>query len=76
MVLVGEAAGLAGGVALSWLLIHVINRGSFGWTFFFQPDWPIILAALPVIAAAAVGAAPTAVRAGSKQSPAAILKEQ
>lgn len=38
--LLGAGLGVAGGVALSFLLIHVINRQSFGWTIQFQfPGW-------------------------------------
>jgi putative ABC transport system permease protein len=33
------AAGLAMGYALSWILIFVINKQSFGWTIRFH--WPI-----------------------------------
>ena len=34
----GEVLGLAFGVALSWLLVYVINYQSFGWTFIYTVD--------------------------------------
>jgi putative ABC transport system permease protein len=34
--LLGACLGVAGGVLLSFLLIHVINKQSFGWTIHFQ----------------------------------------
>jgi putative ABC transport system permease protein len=36
MVLSGEIAGAGCGFCLSYLLIYVINRQSFGWTFIYQ----------------------------------------
>jgi putative ABC transport system permease protein len=40
MGLLGACLGVAGGVLLSFLLIHVINKQSFGWTIHFQfPAW-------------------------------------
>ncbi len=38
--LLGACLGVVGGVLLSFLLIHVINKQSFGWTIHFQfPVW-------------------------------------
>jgi putative ABC transport system permease protein len=47
--LAGTALGVAAGLALSILLIEVINKQSFGWTILFHPD--------PVVVLQAVGAA-------------------
>lgn len=41
--LLGAGLGVAGGVLLSFLLIHVINKQSFGWTIQFQfPAWLVV----------------------------------
>jgi putative ABC transport system permease protein len=41
--LLGACLGVAGGLALSFLLIHVINKQSFGWTIHFQfPAWLVV----------------------------------
>jgi len=41
--LLGACLGVVGGVLLSFLLIHVINKQSFGWTIHFQfPVWLVI----------------------------------
>jgi putative ABC transport system permease protein len=49
----GACLGVLGGMALSFLLIHVINKQSFGWTIHFQfPAWLVVQAV-----ALAVGAA-------------------
>ena len=39
LVVAGEVAGLACGFILSYLLVYVINRQSFGWTFLYTVDW-------------------------------------
>ncbi len=39
----GACLGVLGGMALSFLLIHVINKQSFGWTIHFQfPAWLVL----------------------------------
>jgi len=41
--LLGACLGVMGGVLLSFLLIHVINKQSFGWTIHFQfPVWLVV----------------------------------
>jgi putative ABC transport system permease protein len=57
MVLLGEALGLACGFVLSVLLIFVINRQSFGWTFIYSVDWLTIAASFPLVCATALLAA-------------------
>jgi putative ABC transport system permease protein len=57
MVLLGEALGLACGFVLSVLLIFVINRQSFGWTFVYCVDWLTIAASFPLVCATALLAA-------------------
>jgi putative ABC transport system permease protein len=74
IVLAGQAAGLTCGFVLSYLLIFVVNRQSFGWTFLYQVDWPALLLALPLIFAAALLAALPAVRLALGASPARLLR--
>jgi putative ABC transport system permease protein len=61
--LLGLAAGLAAapiGTALAWLLVHVINRRSFGWTmeFVLTPQALVSGVTLAVIAALLAGIYP------------------
>jgi putative ABC transport system permease protein len=61
--LLGLAAGLAAapiGTALAWLLVHVINRRSFGWTmdFVLTPEALASGLSLAVIAALLAGVYP------------------
>jgi putative ABC transport system permease protein len=74
IVLAGQAAGLICGFILSTLLIFVVNRQSFGWTFLYRVDWPALLTALPLIFAAALVAALPAVRLAMGMSPAVLLR--
>ncbi|MGH9423809.1 MAG: ABC transporter permease, partial [Thermoanaerobaculia bacterium] len=46
--LTSTAAGLAMGYVLSWILIYVINRQSFGWTIAFHTPVRLIVASLGV----------------------------
>lgn len=75
MVVVGEMAGLLCGFYLSYLLVYVINRQSFGWTFFYQVDWKVLAFSMPLIFLAAVAAALPASRLVFRQPPAALLRE-
>lgn len=54
------ATGLVMGYALSWILIYVINRQSFGWTIDFHTPGALIAASLAatLLAAALAGLAP------------------
>jgi putative ABC transport system permease protein len=53
----GLAIGLAASFALGWLLIHRVNKQTFGWTL--QTDWPWLqlggLAILVLASATAAG---------------------
>ena len=61
--LVGMAAGCAVGIALSQILIHVINPQSFNWTMTTRIPWGLILG----VATALIGtAAATAMVAGRR----------
>ena len=74
IVLTGQAAGLICGFILSYLLIFVVNRQSFGWTFLYRVDWPSLLTAMPIIFAAALLAALPAVKLALGHSPAVLLR--
>jgi putative ABC transport system permease protein len=75
MVSAGESIGLVCGLFLSHLLIFVINRQSFGWTFLYRIDWGSLLVSLPLILGAALVAALPAIRLALNSSPALVLKE-
>ena len=67
--------GVICGFFLSYLLIFVINRQSFGWTFLFRVDWSSLLVSVPLILATALVAALPAARLVLRSSPASVLKE-
>jgi len=76
MVTAGEGLGAACGFILSNLLVYVINRQSFGWTFLYSVDWYSLLASLPLILTTALLAAIPASRMAFQQSPATLLRER
>ena len=76
LVAAGEVAGLACGFILSYLLVYVINRQSFGWTFLYTVDWGALALSLPLIVATALVAAVPAARMVFRQPPAALLRER
>lgn len=76
LVAAGEAAGLVCGFILSYLLVYVINRQSFGWTFLYQVDWGALAFSLPLIVLTALAAAIPSVRMAFRTPPAALLRER
>jgi putative ABC transport system permease protein len=48
--------GIIAGWILSWILIFVINRQSFGWTIAFDPPWGMVALSLAATFAATVAA--------------------
>ncbi len=48
--------GIAAGWILSWILIFVINRQSFGWTIEFDPPWGMVALSLLATLAATIAA--------------------
>ncbi len=74
MVIAGEAGGILCGFILSWLLVYVINRQSFGWTFLYRVDWGTLALSLPLIAATALAAALPAMSLIRRRSPAEALR--
>lgn len=76
LVTAGLAAGAACGFLLSAILIYVVNRVSFGWTFLYSVDWPALALGLPLIFLACLAAALPALRAAASGPPAAVLRER
>jgi putative ABC transport system permease protein len=75
MVIFGELGGLACGAVLSYLLVYVINKQSFGWTFIYGVDWGALGLSLPLIILTALAAALPAIKAAFREPPATLLKE-
>jgi putative ABC transport system permease protein len=61
--MIGIAAGCALGLALSQILIHVINPQSFNWTMTTRVPWELLLAVAAALVATSAG---TAVLAGRR----------
>jgi len=76
MVVIGESAGILCGFVLSYLLVYVINRQSFGWTFLYGVDWEALGLSIPLIIIAALAAALPAVKMVFRQPPATLLRER
>ncbi|MEJ2731109.1 MAG: FtsX-like permease family protein, partial [Deltaproteobacteria bacterium] len=76
MVFVGELAGVLCGFILSYLLVYVINRQSFGWTFLYGVDWGSLGMSIPLIIITAIAAALPAVKMVFRQPPATLLRER
>ena len=76
MVTAAELIGLACGGLLSLLLIFVINRQSFGWTFMVSVDWTSLLVSFPLILATGLLAALPAVQMVFKRTSALVLRER
>lgn len=76
MVTVGEIMGAGCGFILSYLLIFVINKQSFGWTFLYRVDWSSLLLSLPLILGTALLAALPATRLVFREPPATLLRER
>jgi putative ABC transport system permease protein len=76
MVVAGELAGMVCGFILSYLLVYVINRQSFGWTFLYGVDWWALGLSLPLIIVTALAAALPAIRMVFSEPPATLLRER
>ncbi|MBI1851190.1 MAG: ABC transporter permease, partial [Planctomycetes bacterium] len=55
--LAGTVLGVASGAALSWLLVNVINRQSFGWTIDLEPPYPRLAASVALVFVATIASA-------------------
>ncbi|MCW5963939.1 MAG: ABC transporter permease [Bryobacterales bacterium] len=74
--LISNTVGLALGFALALILIYVINRQSFGWTFQFH--WPgmLLLGALSLIYAATLASAWFPARVATRLNPIEVIHEE
>ena len=69
-------AGLAMGYVLSWILIYVVNKQSFGWTIEFHTPVRLIATSLAVTFAAALAAGMVPSRLARRIQLAAALKTE
>jgi putative ABC transport system permease protein len=74
--LASTAAGVAMGYALSWILIHVINKQSFGWTIDFHAPVALIAASLITTFAAATLAGLVPARLANRIRVASAIKSE
>jgi len=74
MGMAGHLVGIGCGLVLSYFLIFVINKQSFGWTFVYQlPPWTVGASFVLILLAAALAAIPPA-RAAARVNLAELLK--
>jgi putative ABC transport system permease protein len=76
LVVIGELAGVVCGFILSYLLVYVVNRQSFGWTFIYGVDWGSLSISIPLIIITALAAALPAVKMVFRKPPATLLRER
>jgi len=72
---VGVAAGLSLGVAMSQVLIHVINPQSFNWTMETRLPWPLLASLALALIAAAAGTAVLSGRSATAASAVRAVRE-
>jgi len=74
--LIAGICALPFGIFLSWVLIDVINRRSFGWTYdmVLQPGGLLLAVIMALVAAVAAGVLP-AIKAGKNNIPTALRME-
>ncbi len=74
MGMAGHVVGLGCGLVLSYILIFVINKQSFGWTFLYQVSpWTLLVSFVLILLASALAAIPAA-NAASRVDLAGLLK--
>lgn len=74
--LISNAVGLALGFGLAFILIYVINRQSFGWTFQFHwPGW-LLAGALTLIYLATLASAWFPARTATRLNPIEVIHEE
>jgi len=54
LALVGAAAGLAAGAAISLVLVYVVNRQSFHWSMELHPPYLLLLSLVVILVGLAV----------------------
>jgi putative ABC transport system permease protein len=72
----GTGLGVLSGAAMGWILIHVVNRQSFGWTIRTEIPWLFLAAALALVFLATLAAAGRPARLAAATDAAAVLKEE
>lgn len=72
----GIALGVAAGSAMGWVLVHVVNRQSFGWTIRTEVPWLFLAGALALVLLSTLAAAAPPVRLAAATDAAAVLKEE
>ncbi len=72
----GIAMGLASGAAMALVLVHVINRQSFGWTIAMRWPWTFLAGALALVFATTLLAAARPAGLAAATDAAAALKEE
>ena len=72
----GIALGVFAGGAMGWILIHVVNKQSFGWTIRTDVPWGFLAGALALVALATLSAAGRPARLAAATDAAAVLKEE
>ncbi len=73
---IGTALGALSGGAMSLVLVHVINRQSFGWTISMHTPWGFLAAALSLVLLATLAAASRPAGLAAATDVAAALKEE
>jgi putative ABC transport system permease protein len=74
--LISTVVGLVNGYVLSWILIFVINKQSFGWTIAFHTPVRLIATSLTVTFAAAILAGLAPARVADRLDLATALKRE
>lgn len=72
----GIGLGVLAGAATGWILIHVVNRQSFGWTIRTNVPWGFLAGALGLVFLATLAAASRPARLAAATDAAAALKEE
>ncbi len=72
----GVGLGALAGGAMSLVLVHVINRQSFGWTIAMHVPWGFLAAALGLVLLATLAAASRPAGLAAATDVAAALKEE
>jgi len=72
----GLALGVLAGAAMGWILIHVVNRQSFGWTIRTDVPWGFLAGALGLVLLATLAAAGRPARLAAATDAAVVLKEE
>lgn len=67
--------GLAAGLIVGWILVHVVNLQSFGWTMRFQPPWTSVLAVAGAVVPACLAAGLVPAWRASRSAPNDLLRD-